>query len=104
MFDPATAKEGELLVEQRRRRRRRGLSYSRKRKVLTNATWVTWKTERKFFDKETEEMWKDVEAKLPGYEIAFTSANRDEDKFIVAAFSDKTRGKRYLYDKATQEA
>ena len=29
-------------------------SYSRKRKVLTNATWVTWKTERKFLDKESE--------------------------------------------------
>ena len=44
--------------------------------MLTNANWVTWKTERKFFDKETEEMWKDVEAKLPGYELAFTSTNR----------------------------
>ena len=71
--------------------------------MLTNATWITWKTERRFFDKDTEEMWKDVQNKLPGYEIAFTSTNRAEDKFIVAAFSDKTRGKRYVYDKATKK-
>ena len=102
VFDPAIAKEGELLVE-RPDVDVSGLSYSRKRKVLTNATWVTWKTQRRFFDKDTEDMWKDVEAKLPGYEIAFTSANRAEDKFIVAAFSDKTRGKRYVYDKATKK-
>ena len=101
-FDPASAKEGELLVEHPNVDVS-GLNYSRKRKVLTNATWVTWKTERKFFDKETEVMWRDVEAKLPGYELAFTSSNRAEDKFIVAAFSDKTRGKRYLYDKATKK-
>ena len=102
VFDPVSAKEGELLVEHPNVDVS-GLNYSRKRKVLTNATWVTWKTDRKFFDKETEVMWRDVEAKLPGYELAFTSSNRAEDKFIVAAFSDKTRGKRYLYDKATKK-
>lgn len=102
VFDPATAKEGELLVEHPDVDVS-GLNYSRKRKVLTNANWVTWKTERKFFDKESEEMWRDVQSKLPGYEIAFTSTNRAEDKFIVAAFSDKTRGKRYLYDKTAKK-
>jgi dipeptidyl aminopeptidase/acylaminoacyl peptidase len=102
VFDPATAKEGEPLVEHADVDVT-GLNYSRKRKVLTNASWVTWKTERKFLDKESEGMWRDVQAKLPGYELAFTSANRAEDKFIVAAFSDKTRGKRYLYDKATKK-
>ena len=102
VFDPATAKEGELLVEHTDVDVS-GLNYSRKRKVLTNATWVTWKTERKFFDKESEAMWRDVQSKLPGYELAFTSTNRAEDKFIVAAFSDKTRGKRYLYDKAAKK-
>lgn len=102
VFDPASAKEGELLVEHADVDVT-GLQYSRKRKVLTNANWVTWKTERKFLDKEFESMWRDVEAKLPGYELVFTSTNRAEDKFIVAAFSDKTRGKRYVYDKATKK-
>ena len=76
-------------------------SYSRKRKVLTSASYTTWKTERKFLDPEIETMFRAVEKELPGYEISFTSANKAEDKFIVASFNDKTRGKRYLFDKAT---
>ncbi|MCC6868762.1 MAG: S9 family peptidase [Burkholderiales bacterium] len=101
-FDPATAQEGELLVESDEVDVE-SLSYSRKRKVLTAARWVTWKVQRRFFDAETEAMFRDVEAKLPGFEVSFTSTNKDEDKFIVAATSDRTPGQRYLYDKTTRE-
>lgn len=101
-FDPATAQEGKLLVESADVDVE-SLSYSRKRKVLTTARWVTWKVQRHFFDAETEAMFRDVEAKLPGFEVSFTSANKGEDRFIVAATSDRTPGKRYLYDKATRE-
>lgn len=102
VFDPVTAKEGELLVESPEVDVD-GLNYSRKRKVLTTASWVTWKTQRKFLDAQTEAMYADVQAKLPGYEIAFVNADKAEDKFVVASFSDKTRGRRYLYDKATKK-
>ncbi|MCC7040073.1 MAG: S9 family peptidase [Burkholderiales bacterium] len=101
-FDPATAREGELLVDNDEVDVE-SLSYSRKRKVLTAARWVTWKVQRRFFDAETEAMFRDVEAKLPGFEVSFTSTNDDEDKFIVAATSDRTPGQRYLYDKTTRE-
>jgi len=102
VFDPATAQEGELLVESPEVDVE-GLTYSRKRRVLTTARWVTAKTQRKFLDVRTEAMFRDVEAKLPGYEIEFTSADKAEDKFIVATFSDRTRGKRYLYDRLTKQ-
>jgi len=102
VFDPATAQEGELLVESPDVDVE-GLTYSRKRRVLTTARWVTAKTQRKFLDAQTEAMFRDVEAQLPGYEIEFTSADKAEDKFIVATFSDRTRGKRYLYDRLTKE-
>ncbi len=100
-FDPATAREGALLAEHPEVDVE-SLAYSRKRRVLTTVRWVTAKTERRFLDAETEAMVRDVEAKLPGYEVEFTSASKDEDKFIVAAYSDRTRGKRYLYDKAAR--
>jgi dipeptidyl aminopeptidase/acylaminoacyl peptidase len=100
-FDPATAKEGALLVESPEVDVQ-SMSYSRKRKVLTAASWTSWKLQRKFFDPETEAMVRDVEAKLPGYEIEFTSHDRNEEKFVVEASSDRTPGKRYLYDKATR--
>ncbi|MCY7388846.1 MAG: S9 family peptidase [Burkholderiales bacterium] len=99
-FDPVTAKEGKLIAEHAEVDMG-NVGYSRKRKVLTNANYTTWKNERKFLDKEAEAMFKAVEAKLPGYEVAFVSANKAEDKYIVASFNDKTRGKRYLFDKAT---
>jgi dipeptidyl aminopeptidase/acylaminoacyl peptidase len=101
-FDPVTAKEGALLVESPEADVD-SLSYSHKRKVLTAARWVTSKVQRKFFDAQTEAMFRDLEARLPGYEISLTSADKAEDKFVVAATSDRTPGKRYLYDKATRE-
>jgi len=97
-FDPATAQEGALLVDSPEVDVD-ALFHSRKRKVLTAAAWTTWKVQRRFFDAQTEAMFRDVEGKLPGYEISFTSADREEDKFIVAATSDRTAGKRYLYDR-----
>jgi dipeptidyl aminopeptidase/acylaminoacyl peptidase len=96
-FDPVTAREGALLAESPEADVE-ALFYSHKRKVLTSARWVTTKAQRKFFDPHTEAMYRDVEARLPGYEVTFTSSNKDEDKFIVAAASDRTPGKRYLYD------
>ncbi len=76
-----------------------GLAYSKKRKVLTTIMYTTWKNERKFLDKESEAMYKAVQSKLPGYDIAFSSTNKAEDTFIIATYSDKTRGKRYIYEK-----
>ncbi|HYD78729.1 MAG TPA: S9 family peptidase [Paucimonas sp.] len=101
-FDPATAKEDKLIAEHADVDMGE-LHYSRKRKVLTTAGFTTWKGDRKFLDAETEKMFRAVEAKLPGYEIAFTSANKAEDKYIVATFNDKTRGKRYVFDKTSSK-
>ena len=100
-FDPTTATEGALVAEHLDVDVE-NLTFSRKRRVLTTARWVTAKPERRCLDAETAAMVRDIEAKLPGYEIEFTSSNKAEDKFIVASFSDRTRGKRYLYDTTTK--
>jgi len=73
-------------------------AWSRLRKVLTMAQFQTAKTDRKFFDAKTEALYKAIESKLPGYEILLQANTRAEDKFIVAAFNDKTPGTRYVYD------
>jgi dipeptidyl aminopeptidase/acylaminoacyl peptidase len=74
------------------------LDYSHKRKLLRYAEFVTWKPERHYFDAATEKLHHELEAKLPGYEVEVTSENRAEDRFIVTAYNDRTRGTRYLYD------
>jgi dipeptidyl aminopeptidase/acylaminoacyl peptidase len=78
-----------------------GLAYSKKRKVVTLASFVTWKEERKFFDAETEAIYKTLQEKLPGFEIAISAHDKAEDKFIVVALNDRTPGSRYLFDKKT---
>ncbi len=39
-----------------------------------------------------------IKAKVPGMEVTLQSTTKAEDKFIVAAASDRTPGARYIYD------
>lgn len=75
------------------------LAYSKKRKTLTAISYTTWKLERKFLDKETENIFKRIEKDLAGYEIAITDLNKNEDIFIIRTYSDRSLGAHYIYDK-----
>jgi dipeptidyl aminopeptidase/acylaminoacyl peptidase len=98
-LDPATAKE-ERLIFRHPDVDVAGLAWSRKRKVYTEVQFFTWKRERKFFDAEMETIFAELTSRLPGYEIDLQSSNRDENIFVVAAWSDRTQGVRYLYERA----
>jgi dipeptidyl aminopeptidase/acylaminoacyl peptidase len=100
ILDPTTAKEASVLFEHPDVDVE-GLDYSRKRKVVTMATYTTWREERKFFDSETEVLHKKLEQLLPGYRIDVQSHDKAEQNFIVATSSDRTRGTRYFYDSAS---
>jgi dipeptidyl aminopeptidase/acylaminoacyl peptidase len=101
-LDPATAKE-ESVIFTHPEVDAADLSWSRKRKVYTAAQFVTWKRERKFFDAEIAAIFDDLERQLPGYEVDLQSTNKNEDIFVVAAWSDRTQGVRYLYEVATKK-
>lgn len=79
------------------------LSYSRKRKVLTAITYTTDKRQREFLDEESEAIYQKLQAELPNYEVALTSTTKDEDKFLVRTYSDRSLGSYYFYDKNTEE-
>jgi dipeptidyl aminopeptidase/acylaminoacyl peptidase len=96
VLDPETAAESKPLFEHPDVDLG-GASYSRKRKVLTQANFNTWKTQRHFFDPETQEIYSRLQAKLPGYELAIQNGNLAEDTFVVAAYNDRTPGTRYVY-------
>ena len=97
LVDPATTKEQKVLFEHPDVDVD-GLSFSRKRKVLTTISYVTWKPQRKFLDAETEKLFAALDKQLPGYEFGIQSTTDDEDRFVVAAYNDRTPGTRYLYD------
>jgi dipeptidyl aminopeptidase/acylaminoacyl peptidase len=75
-----------------------GLDFSRKRKVLTLAYYVTDKKQQHFFDNTSQEIFSKLSSQLNGYEVTIAEHNKDEDKFIVRTYSDRSRGAYYLYD------
>lgn len=77
------------------------LAFSKKRKVMTFAAYTTWTVQRKFFDPQTEHMYKTLAEKLPGYEVEVVANDKAEDKFIVMASNDRSPGTRNLFDAKT---
>ena len=77
------------------------LAFSKKRKVMTFAAYTTWTVQRKFFDPRTEQMYKTLAEKLPGYEVEVVANDKAEDKFIVVASNDRSPGTRNLFDAKT---
>ncbi len=100
VLDPDTGKESKPLFENPDVDLD-GASYSRKRKVLTQVSFDTWKEQRHIFDPETKALFTKLQEKLPGYEVAIQNENLAEDTFIVAAYSDRTPGTRYVYSAKT---
>lgn len=98
-FDPKTGKEVKQIYH-RDDVDVDGLGFSRKRKVITCARFETDKPGRQCLDEKSEALLARLEARLPGYQVDIQSANRAENRFIVAAWNDRTQGKRYLYDEA----
>ncbi len=75
-----------------------GAGYSRLRKVLTVAGYQTDKPQHHFFDEISAQRHQRIAEQLQGYDIVLQSGTRDETKYIVAAYNDKTPGSRYIYD------
>ncbi len=75
-----------------------GLTYSRKRKMITAAYYITDRTNWKFFDETTKKMYENIVKELPDLEISFVSENKQEDIFLVRASSDRLRASYYTYD------
>lgn len=80
------------------------LSYSRKRKALTTVTFTTWKKQYHFLDPEVKALYARLANALgPDREIVVTSTNRNEDRFVVRTYSDRSLGSYYMYDQPTDQ-
>ncbi|NWF48944.1 MAG: S9 family peptidase [Ignavibacteriaceae bacterium] len=80
-----------------------GLNFSRKRNVLTFATYIDWKQQYYFFDDLSKEIFDDLTKKLPDYQLALTGSNKEEDKILVRTYSDRSLGSYFLYDIARKD-
>ncbi|RMG78908.1 MAG: S9 family peptidase [Bacteroidetes bacterium] len=79
------------------------LSFSRKRKVLTSVLYTTDMRHRHFFDDQTAQLFDRLQKALGDYEVFLTSMNKDEDKFMVRTYSDRSLGAYYFYDQKKDE-
>ncbi len=71
---------------------------SRKRRVITGVSFTTDKTQYHFIDKQRADLQKDLERRLPGFEVRLAGCNDNEDKCLVRTFTDRSRGSYYFYD------
>lgn len=78
-----------------------GLYYSKKRQVLTACSYNTWKTHFHFFDNISAKRRETLRSKFPGYDVGIASANKNENKFIIRVYNEKTYGSYYFYDEET---
>lgn len=102
IFDLANGKEIEMLYENPDYDVD-ALNYSRKRSVLTTANYESWKGERYFFDEETKQLFDRLNQELGSYEIVITGVTKEEDKFIIRTYSDRSLGAYYIYDKNSDQ-
>lgn len=74
---------------------------SDKRKTITGVTYFTDKRGYHFLDETRRRIQEDLEARLPDYEVALGSMNREETKALVRTYSDRSLGAYYFYDLET---
>ena len=101
-FDIANGKEVKVLYENPDYDVSR-VHYSKKRKVITSASYTSWKRERYFFDEETRQLFDRLNKELGDYELGISGSNKDETVFIVRTYSDRSLGAYYIYDKTTDK-
>ncbi len=99
-FDIANGKEVKLLYENPDFDVT-GVSYSKKRKVMTVASYTSWKRERHYFDDESKKTFDRLEKDLGQYELGISAINKDETVYIIRTYSDRSLGAYYIYDSAT---
>jgi dipeptidyl aminopeptidase/acylaminoacyl peptidase len=80
-----------------------GLLRSNKRKKITGVVYITDKRHYHFFDQEREQLQRDLEERLPRYEVVITSMSKDEEKALVRAYSDRSFGGYYYFNRETKE-
>ncbi|MEX2595396.1 MAG: S9 family peptidase [Salibacteraceae bacterium] len=102
IFDIEKGEEVEVLYENEHNDVN-GISYSRKDKKLLSASYTADKSRRHFFDEEAKKTYERIQDELSGYEIGFSSSTKDEDRYIVRTYSDRSLGAYYLYDKGTDK-
>jgi dipeptidyl aminopeptidase/acylaminoacyl peptidase len=96
-FDPIT-KENVKLIYENNEVDVESVITSKKNNRLICSPYYTEKLQYKFFNTSDEEIYNKIKARFVDDCIEFKDINRDENKIIIQAYSDRNPGVYYLYD------
>ncbi|GLH73957.1 hypothetical protein GETHLI_24590 [Geothrix limicola] len=103
LFDPATGKEEKLESDPKGRVDFGHAMFSDLTDELIATTYEDDHTRIYWKNKDWEADYKLLQKKLPGREIGFGSMTKDEQLLMVATYSDRDPGSRYLFDRRTKK-
>ncbi len=77
--------------------------YSTDRGEMAYATYATWKQQRHFLSKQTEQVYDAIGQKLSGYEVSIIDRDTARNRFIISTFTDTDPGAIYYFDLSSDE-
>ncbi len=103
LFDPATGKEDKIESDPKGRVDFGNAIFSDLSDELLATTYEDERTRIYWKNKAWEADYKLIQKQLPGREIGLGSMTTDEQLVMVAAYSDRDPGSRYLFDRRTKK-
>jgi dipeptidyl aminopeptidase/acylaminoacyl peptidase len=103
LFDPETMKEEFVEEDPLKRVDFGGANFSEVTKELIATNYEDDKERVYWKDKGYEADYKWLQGKLPNKELGLGSSTRDENLFIVSAYSDTEPGETYLFDRKAKK-
>ncbi len=73
--------------------------YIRNKRRLETVGWEAEKPQKHFFDKGIEKIYTDMNKQLPDQEVNILGRDTSEQRFIITASTDRSRGVIYLYER-----
>jgi dipeptidyl aminopeptidase/acylaminoacyl peptidase len=103
MLDPETLAEQDIEKDPLNKVDLGGVSFSDKTHEMQFVTYTDAKRRIYFKDKGLEADYNFLQKKFPGLEISFNSSTKDENKFLIATFSDIKLPEVYFFDRTTKK-
>lgn len=103
LFDPATGKEEKLESDPKNRVDFGNAIFSDLTDELLATTYEDDRTRIYWKNKAWEADYRLIQKQLPGREVSLASSTADEQLLMVAVYSDRDPGARYLFDRRTKK-
>lgn len=103
LLDPKTMQITEVESDPLKKVDFGGVEFSDKTHEMVLTSYTDAKTRLYFKDKAYEADYKFLQGKFPGMEISYKNGDKDENKFLIAVYSDTKMPEVYLFDRTSKK-